>query len=245
MKIIIVEDERPAREQMKILFKELFPKVEICAEAATIEEAHESIMLYQPDIVLMDVDLRDGDAFTLLKMFPRIDFRIIFTTAHEKYALQAIKLSALDFLLKPYTAGEFADAIRRAQKSLNEDEESVKYKTFFANMQDNHTNKVILRTSDFIHSAEIDDIIRLEADGAYTTVYFKNGRPLVISKNLKEYENLFKDYGFIRAHQSHLVNMKHVRCFHKANGGALEMSDSSMVPVSVRMKNDVLEAFGK
>jgi len=243
MRVVIVEDEQPALEQVRILFNEIFPQVEICAEATTVEDAHEKILLYNPELVLMDIDLPDGNAFTLLRRFARIDFRVIFTTAHERYALQAIKYSALDFLLKPYTAGEFADAIRRAQEVVKEEEENLKYKTLFSNMQDARPSKVILRTSEVIHAVEVDDIIRLEADGSYTTIYFKNSRPLIVSKNLKEYENLFKSYGFVRPHQSHLVNMKHVVCMHKADGGTLEMIDSSVVPVSVRMKNDVLEAF--
>jgi len=241
MKILIVDDEKAARENARQLLTEFFSEMMICAEAENIESAHQAILLHQPDVVLLDVDLPDGNAFDLLRKFTAIHFNIIFITAHEKYALRAIKFSALDFLLKPYTTSEFIDAIQKAQIKLKESEINVRFSTLMQNFQfQNQSAKIVLRTSDSIHVVQTDEIIRLQADGAYTTFYISNRKPIVVSKNLKEYDGLLENNGFIRTHQSHLVNSKHIVCFQKADGGSLLLSDATQIPVATRFKEKVL-----
>jgi len=241
MKLLIVDDELSPREQSKRLLAEFFPEITLCAEADCVETAFEAILVHQPDVVLLDVDLPDGTAFDLLKRFPQINFNIIFITAYQQYALQAIKFSALDFLLKPYTSGEFAEAIRKAIKKTEQNELQLRYSALFQNTQNQHQpSKIVLRTADSIHVIQLDDIIRLEADGAYTSFFFTNKKPIVVSKNLKEYDTMLQNNHFIRCHQSHLVNTKHIVCFHKADGGALGLSDLKHVPVASRFKEKVL-----
>ncbi len=246
MKILIVDDEKAARENAKQLLAEFFPGMMICAEAENIESAHQAILLHQPDVILLDVDLPDGNAFDLLKKFTAIHFNIIFITAHEKYALRAIKFSALDFLLKPYTTSEFIDAIQKAQIKLKESEINVRFSTLMQNFQfQNQSAKIVLRTSDSIHVVQTDEIIRLQADGAYTTFYISNRKPIVVSKNLKEYDGLLENNGFIRTHQSHLVNSKFIACYIKADGGSLRLTDASQVPVATRFKEKVLSDISR
>ena len=242
MKILIVDDELSPREQSKRLLTEFFPEIFICAEAENVSNAYEAILMHQPDVVLLDVDMPDGNAFDLLKRFSQINFNVIFITAYEKYALQAIKFSALDYLLKPYTSGEFIEAIRKAQRKEDESENKLKFNTLLQNFQSNqYQTKIVLRTSDSIHVIQIEEIILLQADGAYTTFHIANRKPIIISKNLKEYELLLDNAGFIRTHQSHLVNSKFIVCYHKADGGALNLSDSSQVPVATRFKDKVIK----
>jgi len=241
MKLLIVDDELSAREQSKYLLATFFPQICICAEVNDVHSAYEAILVYQPDVVLLDVDMPDGTAFDLLIRFPKINFNVIFITAHEKFALKAIKFSALDYLLKPFTSGEFIEAIHKALRKEEESELSVKFNTLIQNFQNTtKLNKVVLRTSDSIHVISIEDIIRLQADGAYTTFYLIGNKQIVVSKNLKEYESLLHQNGFIRTHQSHLVNAKYIVCYHKSDGGSLALSDKSTVPVATRFKEKVV-----
>jgi two-component system LytT family response regulator len=223
MKILIVDDELSPREQSKRLLAEFFPEITVCAEAENVNSAYEAILIHQPDVVLLDVDMPDGTAFDLLKRLPQINFNIIFITAHEKYALQAIKFSALDYLLKPYTSGDFVESIRKAQRKEVAEDSSLKFNALLQNFQ--------------------HEIIRLQADGAYTTFYVLNRKPIVVSKNLKEYDNLLENSGFIRTHQSHLVNSRYIVCFHKTDGGSLGLTDKTQVPVASRYKEKVLQAI--
>ncbi len=240
MKILIVDDELSPREQSKRLLAEFFPEITVCAEAENVSKAYEAILIHQPDVVLLDVDMPDGNAFDLLKRFPQINFNVIFITAYEKYALQAIKFSALDYLLKPYTSGEFVEAIRKAQREEDTSDTNLKFNTLLQNFQNQQQTKIVLRTSESIHVIQTDEIIRLQADGAYTTFHIFNRKPIVVSKNLKEYDVLLEKTGFIRTHQSHLVNSKYVECYHKADGGSLSLTDRSNVPVATRFKEKVI-----
>lgn len=240
MKILIVDDELSPREQSKRLLAEFFPEITVCAEAENVSKAYEAILMHQPDVVLLDVDMPDGNAFDLLKRFPQINFNVIFITAYEKYALQAIKFSALDYLLKPYTSGEFVEAIRKAQRKEDTSLANLKFNALLQNFQNQQHTKIVLRTSESIHVIQTGEIIRLQADGAYTTFYILNRKPIVVSKNLKEYELMLENSGFIRTHQSHLVNSKFIVCYHKADGGSLSLTDASNVPVATRFKEKVI-----
>ncbi len=240
MKILIVDDEKPARDYCKQLLTKQFPECVLVGETDNVSSAYEAILIHNPDLVLLDIDLPDGTAFDLLKRFPLISFSIIFITAYEQFALRAIKFSALDYLLKPFSSGEFFDSIRKALKKKEQTEMETRLSALFQNIQPQQPPKIVLRTSDSIHVVQIDDIVRLQADGAYTEFYFTNRKSIVVSKNLKEYDNLLECNGFIRSHQSHLVNLKHIVCFHKSDGGALGLTDLSRIPVATRFKEKVI-----
>lgn len=244
MNILIVDDDPVSRLQCRTMLKNHFPATTICSETDSVLSAYEEILIHQPDVVLLDVNLTDGSAFDLLNRFPSINFNIIFITAHEEHAIRAFKFSALDYLLKPFTVAEFIEAIRKAEKKIEFAELSLKYNTLLQNFQSSQQNsRIILRTSDSIHVIVTEDIIRLEADGAYTKFYLSNRKPVTTSKNLKEYENLLEKSGFIRTHQSHLVNAKQIVSFQKSDGGYLFMSDKSTVPVATRFKEKVLQSI--
>jgi len=241
MRILIVDDEAAARQQTRHLLQKHFPEHEVCSEATTVIEAFQETLIHNPDLVLLDVDLPDGSAFDFLRKLTSINFNIIFITAYERYALQAIKFSALDYLLKPFSDGEFVDAVRKAVRKSGELETGLQLKILMQNIQqDSHSNKIVLRTSDSIHVVALDEIIRLQADGAYTTFFAYNRKPIVVSKNLKEYDTMLEKNGFVRTHQSHLVNLSFVVCFHKQDGGSLGLSDGTRVAVATRYKEKVL-----
>ncbi|KAB2828655.1 MAG: response regulator transcription factor [Paludibacter sp.] len=246
MKILIADDEIPARNHHRRLLNEYFPELHLCAEASSVEEAWDSIRLFSPDLVLLDVDMPDGSAFDLLRKFPEIPFSIIFITAHEKYALQAIKFSALDFLLKPFTEAEFADAIRKAIRKHGASETVLQLKTLMQNLNPERSEeRIVLKTANSIHVVALTEIIRLQADGAYTTFFFQHRKPIVVSHNLKEYDGMLAGKGFVRSHQSHMVNLRQVNSFLKTDGGALALADGSRVPVATRYKERVLDAIAR
>ena len=196
-------------------------------------------------MVLLDIDLPDGNAFDLLKRFSTINFNIIFITAYEKFALQAIRFSALDYLLKPFSCVEFNEAIRKALKKDEETQLTLQVKTLMHNFEEKQaSSKIVLRTSGSIHVIPTNDIVRLQAEGAYTSFFLTNRKTIIVSKNLKEYDKLLENKGFIRSHQSHLVNSKHIVCFLKLDGGSLSMSDGSNAPVATRFKEKVIQQLG-
>lgn len=243
MNILIVDDEASSRELIKQYLSDFFHELTVCAEASNVAEAYEALVLYRPQLVLLDVDLPDGNAFDLLNKFQKINFSIIFITAYEQFAIKAFKFSAVDYLLKPFTSTEFTEAIERARQKISEQESALKLNALLQNVlqQPRQISKIVLRTSESIFLVEICDIIRLQADGSYTTFYFSNHKPLVISKNLKEYETMLDTNGFMRTHQSHLINSKHIVCYKKSDGGSLVLSDGSSVPVSMRFKAKIIK----
>lgn len=244
MKVLIVDDEAPAREISRNLLEKYFPEIDICAEVPSVEQAYQAVLLHNPDLVLLDVDMPDGTAFDFLRKLTSVNFSIVFITAYEKYALQAIKFSALDYLLKPFSQGEFVDAIRKAQQKEEQSVTNQKYNTLLQNFHNQQQpSKIVLRTAESIHIVQLDEIVRLQADGAYTSFYIVGRKVIVVSKNLKEYSDLLEHNGFIRTHQSHLVNAKHIACYHKADGGSLGLTDKTQVPVATRFKDKVLQSL--
>ena len=240
MKILIVDDEAPAREMSRSLLQKYFPETSVCAEATSVEQAYQAVLLHNPDLVLLDVDMPDGTAFDFLRKLTSVSFSIIFITAYEKYALQAIKFSALDYLLKPFSEGEFVDAIRKAQRRETVRDTESKFNTLMQNFQQPAPTRIVLRTADSMHVLQLDEIVRLQGEGAYTCFHLSGRKPLMVSKNLKEYEELLENNNFIRTHQSHLVNSKYIVCYHKADGGYLSLADKTQVPVATRYKEKVI-----
>jgi two-component system LytT family response regulator len=184
----------------------------------------------------------DGTGFDLLKKFDKINFKIIFVTAHQEFAIEAFKYSALDYLLKPLSPSNLLAAVKKAEETMGSDELNMKLKILLNNIAEPIKNKkkIVLKTMERIYSVDLDDIIRFESDGGYTKVYLTDGKRIMVSKTMKEYDDLLLDAGFLRVHHSHLINMNHLFCFEKAEGHVV-MKDDSIVPVSNRKKDQLLE----
>lgn len=195
----------------------------------------------QPDLVLLDINLTDGTGFDLLKKFNGFQFKLIFITAHEEYAIQAFKFSAVDYILKPVVASDLLNAVEKAGKAIQQEETELKISALLANLD--KIKKIVLKTAESIHIIHVKNIIRCEADVNYTNFYLDNGERLIVSRTLKEFAEMLEPAGFFRTHQSHLVNLDHISRFDKTEGGHLVLADDSIVPVSSRKREELFKVF--
>lgn len=240
---IVVDDEAKARETIALLLALCPVEVHLIGEAVDVDSAYEIIKRLSPNLVLLDINLPNGTGFDLLKKFDKINFKVIFITAHEEYAVQAFKCSALDYVLKPINSADLFKAVEKANESLSNDEMASKLTALLSNLE--KLKKIVLKTAESIHIINVEAIIRCEADVNYTTFFLTNGKRLLVSKPLKDYDDLLSNAGFFRTHQSHLINLDHMLRYDKNDGGYIVMDDNSPVPVSTRRKDVLFELFGK
>ena len=244
MNAIIIDDEPAVRNTISSLLRKNFPDITVSAKAGSISEGYEAAMKYSPDLLFLDIELPDGLGFELLKRLSPVHFRTIFITGHQEYALDAIKVSALDYILKPVDNDELKTAIEKAREIINQDEEQLKLMALSDNLQEKKVLKrIILRTSDALQLVSISDIIRAEADSNYTHFYLSEGKHIMVSRTIKEYEAMLSGSGLIRVHQSHLVNLNYIDKFYRHEGGYLQMKDGTSIPVSASLKQKVLQSI--
>lgn len=243
IKAIIIEDEKMSRETLHRLLEKYCPSVEIIAEADGYRKGVEEIRKLKPDVIFLDIQMPDGSGFRVLEEIEPIDFDVIFTTAFDQFAIKAIKYSALDYLLKPIIPQDLVDAIEKVEKKKAERQrrKSLEDSSLVNEMADTKNQKIVLSTSDMIHVINVDDIIRCESDNYYTYFFFTDGRKLLVSKTLKENEELLAPYNFIRPHKSHLVNLKFIKSYIRQDGGYILMNDGTKIPVSRRKKDKMME----
>ncbi len=244
MNAVIIDDEAAVRNAIRSLLTENFPDINIQATAGSIQEGYETIIKNEPDLIFLDIELPDGTGFDLLKKFPRVPFRIIFVTGHHEYALDAIKVSALDYVLKPIDTDELCHAVEKARSVINQQEQQLKLQALSENLQGKKVLKrIILSTSDHLQIVSVSDIVRAEADSNYTSFTLSGGKHILVSRTIKEFESLLSGSGMIRVHQSHLINIAYVDRFVKKDGGYLLLKDNTKVPVSPILKKHVLQAL--
>lgn len=243
LKILIVDDEPKARKVISGILEKHFNNLSITT-ASGIKAAIEIINRNKPDILLLDIQLEDGTGFDLLRKLEQIDFKIIFVTAYEKFAIQAFKFSAFDYILKPINPDELIQAVQRAGEIINNENIGIKLNILLSN-REKEAKKIVLKTADSLHVANIQDIVRCEADGNYTRIYFSNGKKLLVSKTLKEFDELFSEFGFFRVHNAHLINIAYIERCEKTKGGNVFMKDESIVPIAFARKQSLMELLGK
>lgn len=247
IKAIIVDDELGARESLSKMLEKNCSSVQIVAKADSMLSAYEAIINFHPDLVFLDIEMPNGNAFDLLEKIKEIDFDIIFTTAYDHYAIKAIKFSAIDYILKPIDPEELVQAVHRyEEKSGQKNMLDKKFKTLLNNLKpENKLKKVGIPDGDGLIFINLADIIRCDSDGNYTFFILTSGKKIVASRTLGEYEQLFADDNFFRIHRSHLINLQHVKKYLKGEGGYVIMSDNSQVEVSRRNKNDFLQKLAQ
>lgn len=243
MKTLIIEDEDQSISALKAEIQLHCENLEIVGVAKTVKDGISKIKSLQPELIFLDIQLSDGLGFEILSATHESNFKVIFTTAYSQYAIKAIKFSALDYLLKPIDSEELVQAVSKAMKS-NKQEESTKMETFLLNQNETTARKrIALQTQEGISVFEIDSILKCSAESNYTSVYFTNGKKLLFSKTLKDFEDLLCTSGFERIHHSHIINLNHLTSFVNKEGGYVVLSDKSTVPVSQRKKANLMAAL--
>lgn len=243
IKAIVVDDELGARESLSKMIEKYCKNIEIVAKADSAKAAYTAINDLNPDLVFLDIEMPNGNAFDLLEKFKEINFDIIFTTAYDHYAIKAIKFSAIDYILKPIDSEELIQAVARLENKKGvKTTLNTQFKALLSNVkQNNKLKKVGIPDGEGLIFINLTDIIRCDSDGNYTYFILTTGKKIIASRTLGEYENMFADENFFRVHRSHLINLEHVKKYIKGEGGYVVMSDNSQVEVSRRNKIDFLE----
>jgi len=243
IKAVIVEDEANIREAVARMIQTCCPNVTIMAMAAGVKSGVGAINEHEADLVITDIRLMDGSGFDLVRHFDNPDFKIIFMSASMDYAIKAIKFNAVDYLLKPIDEKELTLAVNKAVDMIRF-EESLQQKALGESIRDlNKSHRLVLKTADQVHVVNIEDIVHVEADSNYSSFYMQDGRKIVVSKAVKEFEETLLEHGFHRIHRSHLVNINKMSYLDKADGGFLVMLDGARVPVASRKKDMLMELF--
>ncbi len=239
LKAIIVDDEINSRENLRGVLDKFCPEVTVLGEACSAVEAIQKIQEHKPMLIFLDIEMPGGNGFEVLKYFQKPEFGIIFITAYDHYAIQAIRFSALDYILKPIDTLQLKAAIQRYIEQVEAHNERL-IQFIKNNKLAQKKKKIALASFDKIDFVEVNQIIKCEGQANYTTVFLASGEKMLVSKSLIEYEDILFDYGFVRTHKSHIVNIDHVKTFIKNDGGYLLLSDGSTVPLSRRKRDFVL-----
>lgn len=241
MKAVIIDDEIMALDSLEYDVKTYCPEIEIIGKFDDPEEAIIFINKYEPDIVMTDIQMPRMDAFGMIDQLTYTDFELILVTAYNKYAVRAFEFSAVDYIVKPVDPDKLRQAMIKAQeKKKNTDLEQrlslILHNIKFGN-KENHTLAIpTLEGAEFV---EICDIMHCQADANYCNIHLTNGDKLVVSKPLKHFAELLTDRGFIRIHQSHLINTTYIRSYRKGSAGSLILKDGSVIPISKSYKSNL------
>jgi two-component system LytT family response regulator len=239
LKTIIVDDERDAVEFISSIIGEYCSSLEVVGKAYNVIEGVPQIMEKKPDLVFLDVEMPNGTGFDLLSHFPEKDFDVVFITAFNHYAIKAIKFSAVDYILKPINISEFVEAVDRVIKKRSEkpSQSNESFKILMENLKSALPTRLAIPTAEGMEYLNPKDIIRIEADRSYSWFFITGNRKILVSKHLKEFQDLLSDRYFFRSHNSYLINLKYVRKYIRRDGGYIEMQDGAKIPISRNRKD--------
>ncbi len=244
---ILIDDETDAREVLRMAIEKYCPEVSLIGVYENPEQGLTAIQALQPDLVFLDVQMPHLSGFDLLQQLSPLRFEVIFVTAHDQYAIKAIRFSALDYLLKPVDIEDLVHAVSKVQARLQQKNSAPQYQSVLNNIQyrARKIEKLAVPTLEGIEFFDTDDIIYCQADGNYTRLYLKSQTGRLISKNLKDFENLLAESGFCRVHHSSLINIKHVQKYVKGEGGYVILTDGYHVDISRRKKEGFLKMLSR
>lgn len=242
---VIIDDEPGNIVTLSEMLKEYCPEVLLVGTALNPLLGFDLISNEKPQLVFLDIEMPYGNAFDLLDKLAPVDFEVVFITAFNEYAIKAFKYSAIDYILKPVNIEELKGAVRKIHEKLQEKNVDERISNLLANMKQENTavRKVALPTTDGIQFESVNDLVHLQAEGSYTRVYINGKKSILVSKNLREYEDILPDSNFCRVHHSHIINVNFVKKYFKGRGGYVEMEDGVTIEISVRKKNDFFDRF--
>lgn len=244
-KAVIIDDELDAIEAIKLILHENCTDIEVVGTAQSVNEGIQTINSTNPEIVFLDIEMPSGNGFELLEKMPNRQFNVIFVTAYNQYAIKAFKYSAIDYILKPIDIDDLINGVNKLKKAqASQDKVEEKINLLLQNIKSEKPDKIALSTSESIEFVYINEIIQIQAEGSYSTLKLIDQTNLVVSKNLGEFESLLEDHPFYRPHQSHLINLTHVKKVNRL-GNEIVMDDGSIAFLSRRKKNQFLELMSK
>ena len=244
---LIVDDEKPQQDLLSGMIKDNFPELQLAGICSSVDDGFEKINALKPQLVFLDVVMPPYTGFDLLNKIKAIDFDVIFTTSYEKYAIDAFKVSAVDYLLKPFTVEQLAESIHKFEKKIQLKQSLQHIETLLQNIKSSSYDdvKIALPSFNGFTFVKLGNIIRCEADNMWTTFFLADKTKVVVSKNLKECTDILSEQNFCRVHVSHLVNLRHIKDYIKGDGGQVIMTDNSVVDVSRKNKQELLNRFTK
>jgi len=249
LKAILIEDEYNVRQGFLKLLDRYCNDVEVIGQAESVEDGLSLINKSDIDILFLDINLPDGTGFDLINQVEEVNFHIIFVTAYNQYAVDAFKLSAVDYLLKPISPDLLIKAIEKVKKidpiRSNPQKSQISNLQTFMSKPNNPDNKIIVRYQGGLQLLPIKDIVYCCAEGSYTFFKLADGTKYLASVYLKEYGKLLEPYDFARCHHSYLINLRQVKEIKKSDGGSCVMNDGTSVPISSRKRNFIIEKLGK
>lgn len=246
LRALLIDDEANSRESLKGKLALFCPEVEIAGEADACDSGREMLQNLKPDLLFLDIDLGGRSGFEVLEEAKNWeDFKmpsIVFITAHDEFAIRAIKFSALDYLLKPVDPEELVKAVRKAEEERGMPRGSANINVLVENIRQatDSPKKIVVPTSEGMHVIRLSEIIRLESSSNYTTFYLNGSKNLLASKTLKEFDMMLEPYSFLRIHKSHLVNLNFLKKYVQTDGGYLILEDGSRIPVANRKKEQLM-----
>lgn len=247
MKALVIDNEPALRQGIVTLLRQLCPEITAIAEASGVREGLQQIHQFRPDIILLDVEMDDGTGFDLMKQVTNPEFQLIFITAHNQYAIEAFRFSAIDYLLKPVDPEAFRLAVEKAIRNLRSNSLHQQVEILLQQLAgtQNRDRKIVLKDLENTYFIRVADILYCEAEGTYTRFYLQEMPPVLVSKNLKEYEAILEPLGFLRTHHSFLANPDKIKMYDKTDGGSLILEGGRSIPVSQRKKDHVMQVLEK
>lgn len=247
IRTIIIEDEPVSREMLTLMLQRYKADIEIIDACSNPADGIESIAKHQPDLVFLDIQMPKMNGFEMLKKITPINFEVIFTTAFDQYAINAIRVSALDYLLKPVDDEDLAAAIEKCKVSLKDKKPQLQFEHLFNNLiNKNPLDKTLaLAASDGISFVKMSDILRVEANGRYAKFYLLNKDTILVSKTLGDFEEILSANQFFRIHDSSIINLNHVKKYIRGDGGTVLLSDNTELDVARRRKDDFIKLIPK
>jgi two-component system LytT family response regulator len=246
IRAVIIDDEQNNLDNLCRLLEKHCPEITVAATALTADEGRAIILAQKPDLIFLDIQMPGKSGFELLQSLPDHFFGIIFVTAFDQYGIQAVKFSAIDYLLKPIDTHELKAAVSKAITRYSEKKQNLRLENLLQllkHQQEKDTHRIALATAKETRLVKTQDIVRCESSNNYTTIYLVSGEKLLVSKPIYEFDELLNDYGFLRCHQSHLINKKFIKSWVKEDGDFLLLEDASLVPVSRKKKEYIKELF--
>jgi two-component system LytT family response regulator len=242
---VIVDDEENGAESLSLLIAEYCPALQVKAMAHHVEDAVAAIEQHKPAIVFLDIEMPVGSGFDVIRKTPGFSYKIIFTTAHRNYALEALKLEAIDYLLKPIGADELVAAVDKAMQRITGNTDMERLADLFRQLQVKlRSTRISIPGNEGFVMIDVDNLVRLEADSNYTHVYCTDGKKMTVSKTLKDFESTLDPVVFFRLHHKHIINLNKVERYIRGDGGYVMLKDGSSVPVSRSRKSEFLDLFG-